>query len=185
MRPMKHLAPSLLAGLALVSAQGAQAQQACIEPADLDDTIRYAIPILYDATMTTCADQYAPDGFMMRDGEAFADSFRALQSEAWPGTVRVIQTFAAGDEEGDDLIASMLTAMPEDTLRPFVDTLVTQMVSEEIKPDTCGKIERALELIAPLPPENVSGLVTFIVEQVRPDDPQLCGIEPKKETAAE
>jgi len=174
---MKRISTLIAAG-ALLSAQAAQAQEACIEPADLDDAVRYSMPLLFDATMDSCADQYASDGFMMTEGAQFADGFRALQSDAWPGTLRLLEVFAAGDD-GDEMMGAMLASMPEETLRPFVDTLVLQLVGEEIKPESCGKIESAVELLAPLPPENVSGLVVFIAEQVRPDKPAICGIEPK------
>jgi hypothetical protein len=188
---MKRIASSLIAGAALLGAQAAQAQTACVEPADLDDTIRYAMPTLYEAAMASCGDQYSPTGFMKTQGPAFADGFRALQSEAWPGTLRVIQLFAArGGEAGDaanpqeaEQMAALIAALPEDALRPFLDAMVLELVSGEIKPESCASIERGIELIAPLPPRNVSGLVAFIAEQAKVDNPPIC--KPEGESAAE
>ena len=170
---MKSLLPTLLAGAALFSAQAAQAQQVCVEPADLDDGILYAMPVLYEAVMASCSDQYSPDGFMMSEGEAFVEGFRSKQDDAWPGAWRFLKTFT--NEEGDEEMAKMISSLPEETVRPFVDAIVLQMVSAEIKPDSCGKIERGVELIAPLPPENVSALIAFIAEQAGVKDPPICG----------
>jgi hypothetical protein len=72
----------------------------------------------------------------------------------------------------------MIAALPEESLRPFVDGLVGQMIAGEIKPDSCGKIERGLELLAPLPPENVAGLFAFIAELTELKNPPICGANP-------
>ena len=176
---MKTIASALLAGAALFSAQAAQAQQACIAPEDLNDGLTYAIPMIYEAAMATCADQYSANGFMKSEGPAFADGFRTLQDDAWPGALRLIKVFAAsGTDDGeDDPMGAIINSVPAEVLRPFVDAMVLEMVAAEIKPDSCGKIERGAELIAPLPPENVSGLLTFIAEQAKLDDPSICGVE--------
>lgn len=176
---MKRIASTLIAGAALFGAQAAQAQQSCIAPEDLDDALRYAMPMIYEAAMSSCGDQYSASGFMKTEGPAFADGFRALQDDAWPGALRLIKAFAAkGGEDGEeDPMAGIIDSIPPDALRPFIDAMVIQLVAGEIKPDTCGKIERGVELIAPLPPENVTGLLTFIAEQTKLDNPPLCGVE--------
>ena len=116
---------------------------------------------------------------MKTEGAAFAEGFRALQDDSWPGALRLIKAFAAKDsDDGEaDPIAAIIDSVPADALRPFVDAMVLQMVAGEIKPDSCDKIERGVELIAPLPPENVTGLLTFIAEQTKIDNPPLCGVE--------
>lgn len=176
---------SALAISALATAQGAQAQKACVEPADLSDSVTYALPVAYDAAMRTCAGVYAADGFMRTGGPAFVDRFRSKQDAAWPGAFRLLKTFMASDDEGSDADAAMnamIASLPEENLRPFVDGLVGQMIGAEIKPDTCAKIERGMALIAPLPAENVSGLVTFIAEMAGLDEPPICGVTPRQAT---
>lgn len=179
----KRVVAPALALIALASASAAQAQrQACVAPADLGDAVLYAMPIAYDAVSTSCARQLSADGFMAREGSAFIDTFRARQNSAWPGAFRLIKTFMAdsnaaeGGTEAD--LTAMIAALPEESLRPFVDGLVGQMIAEEIKPDSCGKIERGLELLAPLPPENVAGLFAFIAELTELKNPPICGVNP-------
>ena len=120
---------------------------------------------------------------MRSESAEFADRFREKQDAAWPGTFRLLQVFmnqrAGENGEGDAAMSAMISAMPEEQLRPFVDALITQMIAGEIKPKTCGDIENILELIAPLPVENISGLATLIMEMVELDDPAICSAESK------
>lgn len=174
----RALAPALAFG-ALASAQAAHAQQAaCVNPSDLSDAVVYAMPIAFDATRTACANRLSRDGFIARQGESYIATFRSGQDKAWPGAFRFLKTFMAEDgapAAGDGMdIQAMLSAMPAETLRPFVDALVGQMIAEEIKGDSCDKIERGMELVSPLPTANVGGLVAFIVELSGMKNPELC-----------
>lgn len=177
----RTLAP-ILALAALTTAQAASAQaQACVAPADLGDTVIYAMPIAFDAARTTCGTRLDSNGFMARKGETFIGQFRARQNTAWPGAFRLIKTFMAsgeGDAASGKEMNDMIAALPEASLRPFVDGLVGQMIAEQIKPDSCGKIERGLELLSPLPTENVGGLFAFIAEFADIKNPPICGTGP-------
>jgi hypothetical protein len=179
----KHVLAPALAIVALASATTAQAQQqTCVAAADLGDTVLYAMPIAYDAVSTTCKSRLKADGFMAKGGDKFIAKFRERQDSAWPGAFRLLKTFMAKDAgaeagAGADM-GAMIAALPEQSLRPFVDGLVGQMIAEEIKPDSCGKIERGLELLSPLPVDNVAGLMAFIAEVGELKDPQICGTAP-------
>jgi len=175
--PTRFVAPAL-ALAALATSQTALAQQqACVAPADLSDAVVYAMPIAFDAARTACSNRLSRDGFMATRGDAYIDAFRAEQNEAWPGAFRFLKAFM--DKEGGEggsspEMGAMLSSMPEEALRPFVDALVGQMLAAEIKGDTCGKIERGLELLSPLPAENIGGLVAFIVEMTDMKNPPVC-----------
>jgi hypothetical protein len=178
----RFVAPPL-ALAALATASTAQAQdQACVNAADLGDAVVYAMPIAYDAVGTSCARQLKSDGFIARDGARFVERFRAKQDKAWPGAFRLIKIFMAqqgseaGSSEAD--MTAMIAALPEESLRPFVDGLVGQMITEEIKPDSCGKIERGMELLAPLPADNLAGLFAFVAELADLQNPAVCPANP-------
>lgn len=168
---------SVVALAALATAQTAHAQQqACVAAADLGDAVVYAMPIAFDAARTACANRFTRGGFMATGGDAFIASFRAGQNTAWPGAFRLLKTFMADESRtgaGMDM-TEMLTALPEESLRPFVDGMVGQMIVGEIKGDSCGQIERGLELISPLPKENVGGLFAFIAEMADFKNPPIC-----------
>lgn len=179
----KRIVAPALALIALATAHTANAQQqTCIAAADFGDSMLYAMPIAYDAVSTTCASQLKRDGFMARRGDAFIEKFRARQNSAWPGAFRMIKTFMAKDgaaKGGTDAdMSAMIAALPEESLRPFVDGMVGQMIAGEIKPDSCGKIERGMELLDPLPVDNLAGLMTFIIELAEVKDTEICPANP-------
>ena len=170
----------VLALAALATAQTAQAQeQACVQAADLGDAVVYAMPIAYDAVRTACANRLTRDGFLATKGDSFITGFRTRQDAAWPGAFRLLKTFMANDgAQSDTDINAMIAALPDEALRPFVDGLVGQMIAAEIKGDSCGQIERGVELISPLPTENVGGLFAFIAEMADLKNPPVCGTTP-------
>jgi hypothetical protein len=58
----------------------------------------------------------------------------------------------------------MFAQMPDSALRPFIDAMISSMVATKIKADNCADVERGLELLAPLPPENIAGIIGFVIE---------------------
>ncbi len=178
MKPLQWCVP-VLALAALTGGEAARAQQAaCVAPADLGDTVVYALPIAYDAARTVCAKQFAPGGFVATRGDNFIAGFRARQDATWPGAFRLLKTFMAGEGASDADFTAMIAALPDSSLRPFVDGLVGQMIAKEIKPDACGKIERGMELLSPLPVDNIAGLSGFIAELADLKNPPVCPAAP-------
>jgi len=170
---------SALALMALTSAQAAQAQQAqktCVEPQEVADTVVYVLPTAFDAALMKCGDAISPDSFMRSEaGDAFIEKFRNQQDQRWPGTYGFIKTFiTAQADKGDSGTSQMIASLPEESLRPFVDGILGSIIAEELKPEMCAKANRVVELISPLPPENVGGLLSFIVEEVDLKDPDIC-----------
>lgn len=175
----RSLAP-VLALAALAQAPAAQAAQAqnCVAPADLTDTMIYVMPIAYDAARAACAGQFNNENFFNGRGEQFVAGFRARQNGAWPGAYRTLKMALAkqnadADRNDIDLLA-MAQSLPEASLRPFVDGIVGQMIAKEINPASCGKIERGMQLVSPLPVENVAGLMGFVLELVDLGNPAIC-----------
>jgi hypothetical protein len=174
MTARRMIAP-LAALTALASSQAAQAQQPpCVNTADLSDAVTYAMPIAFDAVRTTCANRLDRRGFVATRGEAYVAQFRARQNAAWPGALRMLRVFMAGQDEGGTDVGALIAGMPAETVRPFVDGLIGQLLTEEIKPQDCAKIERGLELVSPMPAENVGPLIGFIVELSDVKDPAIC-----------
>jgi hypothetical protein len=141
----RFVAPSL-ALAALATASTAQAQdQACVNAADLGDAVVYAMPIAYDAVGTSCARQLKSDGFIARDGARFVERFHAKQDKAWPGAFRLIKIFMAqqgseaGSSEAD--MTAMIAALPEESLRPFVEGLVGLDHLDDLGSDALHRVE--------------------------------------------
>lgn len=156
--------------VALAQAEAA----ACIEQADLADGVIYAMPILTKAVRGKCGTNLSSSGFMARQGDAFVAPYVARQAAAWPGALRMLSQFGGGDDREAADMMQMLGTLPADSVRPLFDAIIEQKVAEEIKVGDCTKIERGVELLSPLPPENVSGLVTFLLDLAKVDNPKMC-----------
>jgi hypothetical protein len=175
---IKRTFATALALAAIAQPQVALAQQ-CVEQADVRDGVIYAMPLLVDGFRAKCGAQLAADGFFAVEGESFAAPFRARQNETWPGALRLFNQFGAAGKSGDSATAAMIGQLPESALRPFLDALIQQMVATEIKTEDCGKIERGVSLLAPLPPENIGGLASFLFEMAKVDNPTVCPYRPE------
>lgn len=174
----RTLLASTLALAALTTSQAAQAQQACITLDDAADTVTYLMPLAYTSVVKNCKNEFSADSFLpSADGRAFIDKFRAKQDENWPGTYRAIELMVASQGGEDDSMAQIFGQMKPDDLRPFADAFIGQMLAEEIKPDSCGTIDRGVELLSPLPVENVGGLVSFILDLVGAEDLPICNAD--------
>ncbi len=166
-----------LVGAALMQVQVVQAQQACVPQQDLTDAVIYAVPVMADAFDTACSTELSPDGFFATQGDAFVAPYAAMSEERWPGAARVLTTFAEAGSKGNSgipALADVLNGQSPQTVRPFIDALLGSMIVGEIKTKDCGKIERGMELMAPLPPENMGGMVTFIMDMAGVKNPELC-----------
>jgi len=178
------LAAAALASTALLAPTATMAQQ-CVEEDDLSAAVVYFMPIAYSAFASKCSAALAEDGFVNTQGEAFIAPYLERQDDAWTGAFEVFKVFAEKDksdekESESDEMAALFESMPPEVLRPFLDTIVEMEIAKEIKLDSCVKVERLIEPLAPLPPENLGTLTAVVIGMV-PDikDPQICANEPQ------
>lgn len=173
----RHLSAAIAATIALAQPQIALAQQ-CVDQDDVADATVYTMPLLASAFTSKCSGKLAADGFMMTGGDAFVARYAELQDKKWAGAYRLLLSFAAQGKGGDPMV-DLMGSLPEDSVRPFIDAIIEQKVAEEIKVKDCAKIERGIEMLAPLPPENMGGLLAFIMDMSGVDKPTLCAYKPK------
>ncbi|WP_162789429.1 hypothetical protein [Altererythrobacter sp. ZODW24] len=164
-----------LALLALSQPQMAMAQE-CLAETDVSDAVVYAMPSLITAVQTKCDDVLIGGGYLDLQGEALKSRFDARSDQAWPGAKRVIEVYLSRKNKGDQT-SSMLASLPDDALSPFVAALITAEVADEIPLKECANVERGLELLDPLPPENVGGLMGFIFRLAGVKKPSICPME--------
>ena len=164
--------------LALSQAHVAMAQaapQPCINQADLSDAVVYAMPAVIGAFQAKCGPSLAADGFMSTQGAKLSGTYASRQIAAWPGARRVLLQFTANkSKSNNDGVAEMISSLPSDAMRPFVDALIQQEVSKKIPIKDCSKIERGVSLLAPLPPQNMGGLASFLLQMADVKNPSIC-----------
>ena len=155
-----------LAAAALWGAGPAQAQADNLDPAAVAAASRYALPIAFEGYLSTCNTVLPRDGFARTNASRIHAKFAEGADAAWPGAKAAMLQMAAKDA-GD--MTAMLEVMGDDALRPFVDSLIASMVAGEIKTESCGDIERALEILDPLPADNYAELIGFVFEMAQRD----------------
>ncbi len=149
----------LIAAVSLSAPASAQIDQ--LDPQAIEAATVYALPIAFDGFRKTCADRLAPDGFVAINENRLEAKFSAGAADAWPEAKAVLIEMAAKEGDGAD---AFLRDLPDEALKPFVDGVFQSIIAGEIKPQQCGDIERGLELLDPMPVENIAGLLGFIIE---------------------
>ncbi|WP_353230705.1 hypothetical protein [Novosphingobium sp.] len=169
---------------AMALSTAAQAQQdTCISAAELDSMLRYSLADVIDGAATACRPTLGTAAFLASDGPALIQRYRVAQPEAWPAARHGLMKVTGADGEKDKM-AGLMSKLPDEALKPFVSGLIKQMVSGAVKPKDCATVDQTVRLLAPLPVENMAGLLTLIVQRV--DKPTadkkqrlpLCRIEP-------
>ena len=151
----------ILGASALVAATPLAAQSpADIDPQSMSAAVRYALPLAFDGFIETCSAQLSPSGYALRNENNLRAKFNDGIDAAWPPAKAALVTIAS-DGEG---MGNMFEMLDDDTLRPFVDGLVKSLVQSEIKTKDCSNIERGMEILDPMPVENIAQLAGFLAE---------------------
>ena len=163
-------APALLSALALMASPAqAQAQVNDLDPETISAVARYALPSAFDGYMERCSASLDRSGYANSNARSLRAKFSNGVDRAWP-EARQAMLRIASREAGD--MGSLFDLMSDDDLRPFIDGMIENLVSQEIKQDECRDIERGLEILDPLPADNVARLVGFLVEMGQRDEGQ-------------
>ena len=148
-----------LAAAALPSVVRA-ADVSCLTAREFAAVSAYAMPSVISGAAQGCVSALPADAYLRRDGGQLAGRYAANRSAAWPAAKVALLKVVAG---GDASRASMVRALPDESLRPLVDTLISQQIEQQVPAARCTTISRALQLIAPLPADNAAELVSLIL----------------------
>lgn len=162
----RFLQPALALSLAAF-AQPATAQNIDMSEAEMDVMARIAMPAAFRSLQTKCDPVLGTDAYMFARGEALHRRLVATSDAAAPGATRVIARVAARDNPA---MGEVLAGMSPESLRPFVSEMIAGMVTSRVEADQCARIDRVLELLEPLPPENLAQLLAFAYIQSRNDE---------------
>jgi hypothetical protein len=173
---------SLLAGaLALVSlpqAAIAQVQSAapakpCVSEQEVSALLIYAAPSLIQGVSLRCEKTLSSSGFLATQGPTLAGKFAKRQVEVWPTAKSAMLKLMDKAEE-----ARLVRKLPDEAVHPLFGPVVTQMLIKNLKPADCGKVERGISLLAPLPVESIGALAGYIVAFKNDEKgPKVCPYE--------
>jgi hypothetical protein len=145
MRSTALLAPLALA-LAPIAAQATEPP--CLTATEFTALSSYALPSIITGTTERCAAALPADAWLRRNGGQLAARYAAGKPAAWPAAKAAFFKFA-----------NLLKSLPDSSLQPMVDALISGMIGQQLPADRCGAIDRLVRLLAPLPPENTAELI--------------------------
>lgn len=125
---------------------------------------RFALPSAFQAVQLRCRQHLAADAYLYAEGAALHSRLVAASRGSWP-EARDIALGMLTRENSE--MAGIFNQMPSETLRPFAEELIAGALASEIEPDNCGQIDRVLELLDPLPAENLAPLLGIIAAEAQ------------------
>lgn len=149
------------AGAILAMAMSGTAHAAsCINEPEMEALALHMMPAFLDKSMSMCATTLPTGAYLQTSGRALIRTYRAAAEPTWPLAKTAMAKIANSD--GDTGID--LSAIDDTVMRQLVETGFAASLSEELKPQDCGKINRFVEAIAPLPTANMGKMVALLLE---------------------
>jgi hypothetical protein len=157
---MRKLVNSIALAVLVLPGAVHAAEPPCLTAREFTDLSSYALPSIITGTADRCAATLGPSAFLKRDGRTLATRYAAAKPAAWPGAKRAFLKLSGGANSDT---ASLFGGMPDDKLRPMVDTLVEGLIAQQVPAERCRTIDAAVRLLAPLPPQNTAELIALAV----------------------
>jgi hypothetical protein len=167
---------ALVAAAMAVQPTLASAQQACLTEHEVSAIAIYGLPGLVQSVRLRCDRQLAADGYLARRGDSLIARYSTLQDGAWPraktGMLKVLARRSGTGRNQQNI--DMISALPDDAVRPLVDALIVQELSPKIDVKHCGRIERMIEIASPIDPEIAGSLLGAVAGIVDHDELPVC-----------
>ncbi|MCW1403291.1 hypothetical protein OKA06_13535 [Novosphingobium sp. MW5] len=145
-----------LALLSLTGSQVAAAAETCLTPREATAVASYALPAVISGTSQRCGPVLGKDAYLTKEGAKLAARYSARKAAVWPeAKAALLKVGGAGE------MTEAVRKLPDATVQPLVDSLVTGLVVEQMPTDRCSPVDRALWLLSPLPPENTAELIAL------------------------
>lgn len=172
---MTHAAFRVAAALALLSTSQLQAapgapKKPCMTQAELRGMTAYLLPSVMASLVDRCRPSLPAGAAMLTRGPQLVSELQAGQTAAFP---MARQAFAKFSDKGDKDTAAMMLAMPEATLKPLIESVLSQELTSSIKVKDCPDIERVFGTLQPLPASNFIDLFTQIITIATRDDKDM------------
>ena len=150
-------APSLIAGMILLGlGANAEAQaRNCLSHAEATAMIGYALPDLLAGLKDKCRASLSPDAFLIARSADMEARYRAQSDSLWP-QAKVAFAKMVGEDQ-------TLQKMPDSAVRPFLAAAFATAIVEDIDQSDCAIVDGVVEMLAPLPPQNLARLIGIII----------------------
>lgn len=139
----------------------AQAETTCLTRPEAQAMFTYALPQVISGTAKRCQQVLPADSYLRTHGTELANRYATQKGRSWPEAKAAFLKLSEGQSSD---VAKFARNLPDESLRPLVDITVEGLVSQHLPLKSCDRIDLAVDLLAPLPPENTAGLIALIVE---------------------
>jgi hypothetical protein len=146
---------SALIAVLLAAAPAEQAPRPCLTQAQVEAMTLFALPPLLEGAAKACGPALPANSYLMNGGRTLAQTLAAESSTHWASAGPAV-TMLGGKE--------FPAGLSETTARGLIHDLVLNGLSTAKGREQCGRIDRAADLLSPLPPRNLAGLVVLGVE---------------------
>jgi hypothetical protein len=167
---MNRFTGTIASLLALAPAAASAAEPVCLSHDEATSLLAYALPQAISGVAKRCAPALPADAFLRQKGNALVSRYVVQKDKYWP-TAKPAFLKTLGGDGGD--MAQMTRTLPDETLRQLADTFVEGYVSQQIAPKSCKKLDIAIDLLSPLPPENTAGLIALTMEVASTAEPKM------------
>jgi len=131
-------------------------ERPCISPAQNEALVAYALPNLIGALETRCARSLPGTAFLGTRSTALQKKLEPQAERAWPRARDTAQKLAGTRLPVDSRFESVARA----ALAPAA----AAMIARSFDAERCRIADRLLAELAPLPPENLAGVMALFVE---------------------
>lgn len=141
--------------LALPGNATAQAAKACLTPPEAEALVTYALPSAIRAVTTKCTPALPATTALIQSGPIIAARYQFDADNAWP-VARIAFDKAFG--------INLTGALGDAAAKGLVDAALGAGLAGRLKPDDCGKVDRIINILEPLPARNMAMLITALME---------------------
>jgi hypothetical protein len=120
--------------------------------AEFSHLTQAALPLLLDAAAERCRGSLPASAFLLTGARAVSDRMRADADAHWAAAYPAFVKFG-----------EMPKGLSEKTIRGLAEDMIRSELPKAIKSKDCGTISEAVELLSPLPPENLGRLTALLV----------------------
>ena len=152
---------ALALSLTPIAAQAAEPP--CLTSSEFTALSSYALPSIITGTTERCATTLPANAWLRRNGSQLAARYAVGKTAAWPGAKAAF--FKIGATSANAEATNLIKTLPDSTLQPMLDGLISGMIGQQLPAERCGVIDRLVRLLAPLPPENTAELIAVAADR--------------------
>jgi hypothetical protein len=155
----KRFALAALLACALAQPLSAQTRPQMSE-AEVSAVALYAMPHAFRALQTRCTAQLPADAYMRANGGELGSRLDRASRGRFPAARAALTRLVTSE---NPQMATLIQQLPAENVEPLARELIAGKVQSEVDLADCGKFDRILSLLDPLPPENLAALMGVMV----------------------